>query len=79
MSFYAAEVCLNFPQLFDLVVELVKSFMLYSFLVLAVFERARHEVVEYRLRLIDHVLVEGLLQVYLIKLHVGHLFDPIEV
>jgi len=73
------DVNLEFPQLLNLIVQLIQSLVLDSLLVVEIFKSSWDKIIEDGLWLVDHVFVEMMLDVDLVKSHVRHLLDSIEV
>lgn len=67
------------PEVLDLVVELIESFVLNSLLVAKLLEAAGNEVIENGLGLMYHVFVKAMTPVGIEEVHVGHLLDAEEV
>ena len=64
------DVNLKFPQLLNLIVQLIQSLVLDSLLVVEIFKSSWDKIIEDGLWLVDHVFVEMMLDVDLVKSHV---------
>tara|TARA_B110000285_G_C14868873_1_gene488198 strand:+ start:46 stop:309 length:264 start_codon:yes stop_codon:yes gene_type:complete len=64
------DVNLEFPQLLNLIVQLIQSLVLDSLLVVEIFKSSWDKIIEDGLWLVDHVFVEMMLDVDLVKSHV---------
>ena len=64
------DIDLNFSKLLDLIIKFVQGLMLDPLLVGEAFKGTWNKVIENGLWLVDHVLEEVVLKIYLVKFHV---------